>query len=366
MEMEHGGDILGASRFSGVAPEQLLDFSVNVTPLGIPDNIKQAMVESLDKAGVYPDLSKEHLNTAIASRYNLDKECVCCGNGASDLIFRIVFALRPEKALILAPTFVEYASALSCVTDDIESYDINHEDFQVREDILKKIVPGIDMVILCNPNNPTGQLIPKDILIQTAKKCGETGAWLLIDECFLEFVKDGEAYSMAEYLKAFPNTIILKSFTKMFGIAGLRLGYMLCADETICYLADHHGCDWNVNCVAEAAGLEALKSDDYVAEVVAYVEAEREFLTEGLRQLGIDVLSGAANYLLFHVPGEEELYEKLLSYGIMIRTCDNYENLGKDFYRIGVGEHKANQYLLECLQNLIDTGKLDVLTKEMI
>ncbi|HIU02066.1 MAG TPA: aminotransferase class I/II-fold pyridoxal phosphate-dependent enzyme [Candidatus Onthocola gallistercoris] len=363
MEMEHGGDILGASHLSGIAPDMLLDFSVNVTPLGIPEKIKTAMYESLGQAGLYPDLSKRRLNQAIGRKHHIPESWVCCGNGASDLIFRLVFALKPKKALILAPTFVEYASALCCVTGDIERYRVDHKDFMVREDILDRITERTDLVILCNPNNPTGQLIPRDLMIKIAGKCALTHTLLLIDECFLEFAENGKDYSMEKFLPAYPGMVILKSFTKMFGIAGLRLGYMLCSDSDLCRMADRFGCDWNVNCVAEAAGLAALECDDYVEKVVACVSKERAFLITSLESLGISVVHGKANYLLFRVPGEERLYEKLLAKGIMIRTCSNYDNLGRDYYRIGIRTPEDDRYLVRSLDEILRPEEAD--RKEM-
>lgn len=360
MKMEHGGDMTGASLRSGIPEERLLDFSVNVTPLGIPETIRKAMEDSLDRAGMYPDLSKKRLREAIGKKHHIPASWVCCGNGASDLIFRLVFALKPEKALILAPTFVEYASALRCVSCRIDHYRLSHEDFDVREDILEKITRSTDLVILCNPNNPTGRLIPKNLMEAVGKRCADVGAKLLVDECFLEFTKEPEKVSMEDRLERYPGMVLLKSFTKMFGIAGLRLGYMLCSDEGLCQAADRFGCDWNVNCVAEAAGLAALKADDHVREVVACVAEEREYLLNALGALGIQTVRGKANYLLFRIPGEDRLYEKLLEKGIMIRTCDNYEGLGKDYYRIGVRTHEENVRLVACLGELIKTpGKMN-------
>ncbi|MFR0985302.1 MAG: pyridoxal phosphate-dependent aminotransferase [Frisingicoccus sp.] len=295
--IHHGGKRRDGAAAADKRKEDMIDFSVNVTPLGIPGNIRRAMEESLSRAEWYPDDSKRNLKEALNIKYGLPVENICVGNGASDLIFRTVFALRPKRALVLAPTFAEYEAALRCVDAQIEYYEINHEDFQVKADICGQIYPETDMVFLCNPNNPTGLLMSKDSLMTVLKRCEATDTWMVVDECFLEFVRQGERYSLIGELAAHPKLLIIKSFTKMFGIAGLRLGYLLCGEEGLGDGIDKFGCDWNVNCVAEAAGLEALRSADYESKVLAYVETERKWLYEELMRLGLKVVSGQTNYL---------------------------------------------------------------------
>jgi threonine-phosphate decarboxylase len=357
--IHHGGKRMEGASVSGKREEDMMDFSVNVTPLGIPENIQKAMQESLSKAGWYPDDSKYRLKQALSERHNVPLSKICVGNGASDLIYRTVFALKPKKALVLAPTFAEYESALACVDATVSYYRMNHEDFDVKADLLKQMDDGVDMVFLCNPNNPTGRLIEKALVLAAADRCEAIGAWLVVDECFLEFVRHGEDFSMTGHLSGYSRLLILKSFTKMFGIAGLRLGYLLCGPEGLADRIDKAGCNWNVNCVAEAAGLEALRSQAYEKQVLDYVEAERKWLYERLSGMGFRVIPGQANYLLFEVlkntgrkSGSCEGHEReplgawLLRRGIMIRSCDDYENLDGNFYRIGINTHESNEQLI--------------------
>lgn len=360
--IHHGGKRRDGAIASDKKEEDMIDFSVNVTPLGIPENIRQAMEESLSRAGWYPDDTKRKLKEALSRKHNLPMVNICVGNGASDLIFRTVFALRPKRALVLAPTFAEYESALRCVDAGIEYYKINLKDFQVKADLCEQIHRDTDIVFLCNPNNPTGLLMSKDFLMSVLGRCEEMDTWMVVDECFLEFVRQGDTYSLIDVLLKHPKLLILKSFTKMFGIAGLRLGYLLCGQNGFGDIVDKFGCDWNVNCVAEAAGLEALRSEDYEKEVLDYVEKEREWLYEEFTRMGLKTVHGQANYLLFETPkggeragaskttgdgGRAALGEWLLQQGIMIRCCDDYENLNENFYRIGINTHEANEQLIE-------------------
>lgn len=330
----------------------MIDFSVNVTPLGIPENIQKAIRNSLDMAGCYPDYSKERLKRALAGEHHLEESQICVGNGASDVIFRLVFAFRPQHALVLAPTFGEYEAALKCVETDIDYYRINHDNFQVEEDILEQIHPDTDMVFLCNPNNPTGLLMSKTFVEKVLECCEKMDARLVVDECFLEFIKDGDKWSVTDKLMNHKGLVIIKSFTKMFGIAGLRLGYLMCGEEGLADKVDHFGCDWNVNCVAEAAGLEALKSKDYVEKVVNYISEEREWMYRELTAMGFRVIPGRANYLLFQNTRQdrEELGTYLEKSGILVRGCGDYENLDEHFYRIGINRHLENEKLLEAIR----------------
>ncbi len=354
-EIHHGGKRVPCAAAAGKKEEEMIDFSVNVTPLGIPENIRSAMEESLNRAGWYPDYSKERLKRALGAFHHLEPSHICMGNGAADVIYRTVFALKPKKALVLAPTFAEYAAALRCVDARIDSYRIDHADFQVKMDICEQIEADTEMVFLCNPNNPTGLLISKDIIEKVLKRCEAVGAWLVVDECFLEFIADGKKYSVIEDLLHHERLMIIKSFTKMFGIAGLRLGYLLCGKAGLAERIDRFGCDWNVNCVAEAAGLEALKSQDYIKKVIRYITKEREWLCRELTAMGFLTVHGAANYLLFKVPdgSRENLGKWLLKRGIMLRCCDDYENLDGTFYRIGMNRHEENRKLLEALKEWI-------------
>lgn len=329
----------------------MLSFLVNLTPLGIPEEIKKAMEESLSDVYDYPDKSKENLANAISLRYHVDSERICVGNGASDVIFRTVFALRPGKAVILAPMFGQYARALECVDAEIEAYHVNHEDFKVHEDIMDQIQPDTDMVCICNPNNPTGTILSKDKVIQLIEHCEQMDCWCVIDECFLEFVKDGDDYSVMDRLPQYNKLIIIKSFTKMYGIAGLRLGYVMCGQEGLAKKIDRYGCDWNVNRVAEAAGLAALEALEYENIVLEHTTKEREWMMQELRKYGFRVMDSVANFVFFEAPadGKENLGKWLLERGIEICPCGKYKNASDDYYRVAINTHDNNARLIEAI-----------------
>lgn len=329
----------------------MLSFLVNLTPLGIPENIKNAMIDSLSDVYDYPDKSKSNLAKAISGRYHVDPERICVGNGASDVIFRTVFALRPKKALILAPMFGQYERALNCVNADIHYYNMSHEDFKVHEDIMEQITEDTDMVCICNPNNPTGTIMTKEQVIKVAEHCQKMDCWFVLDECFLEFVENGDDYSVMDQLAKYDKLIIIKSFTKMYGIAGLRLGYALCGKDGMAAIIDMFGCEWNVNRVAEAAGLSALTALEYEQMVLEHTIRERQWLQEELRKFGFRVMESVANFVFFEAPakGKMNLGQWLLERDIEVCSCDKYKNASADYYRVAINTHDNNVKLIEMI-----------------
>ena len=348
-EYTHGGDVLTArSRYGGA----VLDFSTNLNPLGIPDQAAQAAAQADGSA--YPDALCRQLRQAIAAHDGVEAEQVICGNGAADLIFRLAFALRPQKALLLAPTFSEYEEALACVGCQVERYALDSaRDFDLDAGFLEAVTPGIELVFLCTPNNPTGRLISTQLLVEIARKCEAVGARLVVDECFLPLADEG-GQGLAPYLAEFPHLFLLRAFTKSYAMAGLRLGYGLSADRDLLERLSGFAQPWSVSAPAQAAGTAAFTlCPNWPEGARALVARERPILEVGLAELGCTVVPSQANYLLFRLEHVTDLKEKLLQKGILIRSCANYHNLGPDWYRVCVRGGEENRRLLAALKEVL-------------
>ena len=214
----------------------------------------------------------------------------------------MAWAAKPRTALVTAPTFAEYAAALESAGCAVRRHFLQAEvDFAVTDSILSSITPEVDMVFLCQPNNPTGQLTPLPLVERILRRCEACGALLVVDECFLDFLSDCNALTAKALLDS-KNLLILKAFTKLYGMAGVRLGYCLCANTALLEAMQAAGQPWAVSSLAQAAGLAALDETAYVAQVRALIAQQRPRLTAGLRALGLRVLDGRANYLLFQGP----------------------------------------------------------------
>ncbi|MBR5381967.1 MAG: aminotransferase class I/II-fold pyridoxal phosphate-dependent enzyme, partial [Oscillospiraceae bacterium] len=332
-ENPHGGDTYGKSIE--------LDFSANVTPLGTPESVREAMRGALREAHRYPDPHCRALVSAIAESEGVPESFVLCGAGAAELIFAFSAAVRPKTAAETAPTFTEYAAALSRGGTRIDRYALSEEDgFEVGEGFLRFLSgKKPEAVFLCNPNNPTGRLLSPDILDGTLDFCRKTGARLFLDECFLDLSDGGEGLTgrLAEH----PCLTIVKAFTKTYGLAGVRLGYCLSSDGELLRRLAAESPPWNVSVIAQAAGVAALKEKSFAEKARTLIREERTYLREELAKLGLSVNPSEANFLL--VKGPEGLADALEREGVAVRRCLNFAGLDGRWYRIAVRPHGENE-----------------------
>ena len=353
MELIHGGDWVGFFREYGRLP---LDFSASISPLGMPEGVERTAAEALAVADRYPDPLCRRLREALAVRFGLDPELVVCGGGTAELILRIALALRPGTALILTPTFAEYERTLSQVGARILRYTLRRENgFRVREDFLDRITEDVDMVILCEPNNPTGRTTPPSLLHAIWEKCEKKDTWLVADECYLPFLDAPREHTLTGKLMCSERLMVLRSFTKWYAMAGLRLGACLCGSGDLAAGLREAGAPWTVSSVAEAAGLAALREKAYDDRLRRVIGRERGRLAQGLRGLGCEVVPGEANFLLFSC-GARGLYTGLRERGILLRDCGNFEGLEPGWYRTAVRTEEENGRLLAVLEEVLGHG----------
>lgn len=350
MELVHGGDWAGYRAEFG---RDALDFSANVSPLGLPESVAAAITAALPTADRYPDPLCRELRAALGKAEQLSASRIVCGNGAADLIYRIAAALHPRRALLPAPTFAEYETALHTVGCAVEHFYLKEEnDFAVTEEFVNAVTDEIDIVFLCQPNNPTGRVTPPDIMKKLLVNCVYYGATLVVDECFLDFLPDREGLTMNRYLDhPAGRLIILKAFTKLYAMAGVRLGYALCSTTQQAALLQAAGQPWAVSSLAQAAGLAALGDTQYANRVRRLIGDERPKLAAGLRALGLRVVDGRANYLLFQAPAD--FGEKLRQHGAVVRSCGNYPGLDSTWYRTAVRTEKENEQLLKIVREVL-------------
>ena len=347
MVRTHGGDHAAFMEEYGTAP---LDFSANVSPLGVPEGVKAAVRRAAAEADRYPDPACRALCRAIALREDLPRGWLLCGNGASELLWRAVYAVRPRRALVTAPCFGEYEAALAAVGCELSRCPLDG-DFNVTEAFLDEIVPGLELAILCNPNNPTGRTIAPPLLREIVRRCGENGTRLLLDECFVDFLDEPERHTAKALLHSAPSLLILRAFTKLYGMAGLRLGYALCADTPFLGAMQSAGPPWSVSLPAQEAGLAALNENDYAERVRALIRSERPRLLSQLQSLGLRVIPGEANFLLFQ--SERPLLEPLKQRGILIRGCADFRGLDESWYRSAVRTGEDNDRLIAALKEIL-------------
>ena len=339
----HGGDVY--------KNRVRLDFSANVNPLGTPPQVRRAAARAAAELAAYPDPYCGRLRAGLAAALGTDARYILCGNGAAELIFQFALALRPRRAVLPVPAFSEYEAALTAAGCRPAFYPLRREDgFVLPEAILESVTADTDLVMLCSPNNPTGRCVPPALLDRLLARCRETGAWLFLDECFWELTDPDKAYTLVPELRENDRVLVLRAFTKLYGMAGARLGYAVCKNgdmlERMCRLVQ----PWNVSAPAQAAGEAALACAGWAERTEKLLCREKRYLLRELRALGLTVLPGDANFLM--LSGVPELYDRLLERQILIRRCGNYRGLDAGDCRIAVRTHAENAELIAALREL--------------
>ncbi len=343
----HGGDWAGFKSEYGKLP---LDFSASISPLGLPESVRKAAADALKMTDRYPDPLCRELRAALTAACGIPEEQIVCGNGASDLIYRICRVLHPRNAAVLTPGFAEYERALCAENSELDLIPLPEANgFRLTEETVQEIPQNCELLFLCNPNNPAGLLAERESVQMLLDRCRETGMCLVADECFLDFVERPEDHSLIPALRNTPDLVVLRAFTKTWAMAGLRLGYALCGNGLLARALRDDGPPWAVSGVAQAAGLAALREQAYVQTLREAISGERKRMLPALEAMGLRVIPGEANFLLFR-SADPELADKLRRRGILIRDCRNFRGLCAGWYRVAVRAPEENDRLLSALR----------------
>ena len=348
---DHGGNIFTVARTLGVTPEHILDFSASINPLGMSPMVRDALARSIDSLVHYPDTSHNELKHALATFHDIPPAHLTIANGSTELIYNIPALLPGKKALIISPSFSEYARALHQHHWDVQHFILTPENnFAIDTDKLElALAGGVDLLFICNPGNPSGTLYSERIIEKIYNLCLSAKTFMVLDEAFMDFCEEASAKRM---IVQGDNAVVLRSMTKFFGIPGLRLGYSI-SNATLAERLNAMGGPWSVNTLALAAGVAALQDARHNTETQEFIQRGRRSILEGLEQFPqLKVYPAGANYLLVEIKEgltSGELKERLLRHGIMIRDCASFMGLSERFFRIAVRTGVENKRLLECL-----------------
>ena len=355
----HGGEVLDAAGKSGFKRDEILDFSSSVNPLGPSKRALEAAKNGFKEIPAYPDSNSNVLRQAIAGHFSgLTKNNVICSNGSTELmyLFADTFMRCGDKAVIPAPTFSEYGNAIRRAGELPKFVKLN-KDFNIDAAPMEREMRGAKIVFLCNPNNPTSLLIPKQTLTRLLDKALEQNTLVFLDEDFLEFVENEKDLSMISNIKEYPNLFILRSFTKIFGLTGMRIGYGIASEEIVEALL-RAKIPWNVNCLAQVAAVAALSDVEHLRVTHDLIKKEKAQLTDELRQIeGFKIYPPDANFFFIdmHKTGltAAELAGRLLEEGILIRDCTSFQGIDQYFIRIAVKTRAENKKLIEAIKQAV-------------
>lgn len=329
---------------------KLLDFSSNVNPLGFPSTVKDAF-KNVSQVSIYPDSNSNELRIYLQKYTGFLKNQIIVGNGATEIIYNYCATfLRKQKVLIPIPTFSEYESAAKLNGATLyffKTMNLNHNLSEFQDMIEKK-----HCVFLCNPNNPTGVLIKKKNMLKILESAHDKSAMVFLDECFIELVPDGNE-SAASYLKEFDNLFILRSLTKSFGLAGLRIGYGL-GNKKMIEILQKIKIPWNVSGIAQHSAIKALSDKSHLPKTLDIIKKESKFLTDSISKIkGFTCYNSDTNFILIKSKiKSNQIQKKLLKQNILIRDCSTFHGLNDNFIRIAVRTHKENLKLVEALKKL--------------
>lgn len=352
---DHGGNAFSAARQLGVTPNEIIDFSASINPLGLSPLARKAIICALDTLVHYPDSSHHELRQALARHHNLPPANFAIANGSTELIYNLPVILPGKKALIISPSFSEYVRALAQHHWETQHFILTPDsNFSIDTEQLERILSsGINVLYLCNPGNPNGSLYPQRVIEKIYSLCIASGTFLVLDEAFMDFCEDASA---KRFVVQGDNAIVLRSMTKFFGIPGLRLGYAIC-NSTLAERLDAMGGPWSVNNLALAAGVATLQDNRHNLQTTELIRQERRSLHEKLEQFPqFKVYPSSVNYLLVEIKeglSARELRDRLLHHRILIRDCSSFMGLTGAFFRVAVRTRLENDRLLDCLKRIL-------------
>lgn len=356
MKDVHGGNIWEACARAGLPLDEIIDFSASINPLGIPKAAAAAVRSGLALTGPYPDPDSKALVAAISEGHGVEAADIIPGNGSTEFIFLMPRILKPKRALIAEPAFSEYRAALEltgCRVDSITSrrsasfsLDLGRLDAMLRR--------GYDVFILANPANPTGAVLEKDAVLEVARLCARQSTTFVVDEAFADFCENVSIKAEAGRLK---NTVVLRSMTKFFSMAGLRLGFIVSNRRLIKGFAREKP-PWSVNTLASFAGVAALKDSRYAGKTLRWLSVERPALFEGLSGIkGITPYPSVANYIMARIDHPQtdalSLRDALFRKKILVRELAAFRGLGRSYFRVAVRSAEDNRLLLEGMKEAL-------------
>ncbi|MCI5952326.1 MAG: aminotransferase class I/II-fold pyridoxal phosphate-dependent enzyme [Anaerostipes sp.] len=356
----HGSDLEKVEKVFGIKKEDITSFGANVNPLGISPMLRANLSAHIDAITSYPDREYTDLRNAISIYTNAPLSSIMVGNGSTELIGLFIQIQNPKKALILSPTYSEYEREISlsggsCLYHYLKEENQFHIDIDA---LLADITAEIDLLIICNPNNPTSTIIPRQEMEQIVKHCQKTDTFVLIDETYIEFSPDMEAVTSIPLTKHYPNMVILRGISKFFAAPGLRLGYSICSNEALYDRMKEIKNPWTINSLAGVAGEIMFSDHDYIHHSKAFTHTERAYCQEQLDAMDhVRYYDSYGNFILVKILKEgltsSDLFVHCIKKGLMIRDCSDFAGLDETFVRFCFMSHEKNVALMDAFREVL-------------
>lgn len=355
----HGSDLEKIADYYHLSKENIVLFGANVNPLGLSGQVKKDLAAHLDVISSYPDRNYTDLKKAIASYTGTSAEHIVVGNGSTELISLLISQRAPKKALLLGPTYSEYARELNLVGGTLEYYNLKEErDFKLDiSDLTDALKSDIDLLIICNPNNPTSSAVSTPDIRELLAVCRSLGIFVMIDETYIEFAPKGAALSAVPLVPEFDNFMVIRGVSKFFAAPGLRFGYGLTSNQAFLQTLLTHQNPWSLNSVGAYAGERMLKDTDYIKKTWTLIDSERTRMCTELSGLDtVKIYPAYANFVLVRILKEGltsfDVFEKAIHQNLMIRDCSSFESLNGEYVRFCIMNPEDNDRLLDVFRSL--------------
>lgn len=356
----HGSDIEKICEYYHLKKEDIINFGANVNPLGLSASVKAALASHLDILSSYPDREYTSLREVLSAYCRIPSDYILPGNGSSELISLLIDALSPKHTLILGPTYSEYSRELSFSGSTQEYYHLKEEqDFRLDADDLCTVLDkgNYDLLIICNPNNPTSSAILHDDMEKLLCFCADHGVFVMIDETYVEFAPDIEAVTAVPFTQRFTNLCVLRGVSKFFAAPGMRLGYAVTGNPDFLRKMKEKQIPWSLNSAGAYAGELLFQDQDYIDRTRQLILTERGRMYDALSQLAsFKVFQPYANFLLLKILKEGktafDVFETCIKNGLMIRDCSSFQCLDGEFVRFCIMMPEDNSRLLKVLEKV--------------
>lgn len=354
----HGSDLEKIAEYYHLPKEEIIQFGANVNPLGLSEHIKQELTAHLDIISSYPDRNYTSLKKAISRYCGCTPENVVVGNGSTELISLLISQRSAKKALVLGPTYSEYERELSLTGGCLSYYNLKESDNFILDtkDFINSITSGTDLVIICNPNNPTSSAVSQNDMEKIADYCHTKNIFVMIDETYVEFAPDMAAVTAIPLTERYDNLMVIRGVSKFFAAPGLRFGYAVTSNRRFLTMLLTHQNPWSLNSIGAFAGELMLQDQEYIEKTWKLIDSERRRLYQELKKLdAFKVYPAYANFILLRILKEDvtsfQVFEAAIREKMMIRDCSSFQSLNGEFVRFCIMMPEDNQRLLSVFQN---------------
>lgn len=360
----HGSDLEKIEKIYGIKKEEITSFSANVNPLGICPKMQEVLSTHLNVITSYPDREYTELRKAIAAYCHTKPEYIMVGNGSTELISLFIRSRRPRHALILSPTYSEYEREIGLSGGVCHYLPLSSEDnFALSGERLEEALSqnNIDLLILCNPNNPTSSALFTGQMQEILTLASAHGTSVIVDETYCEFTPDTEKISAIPLVPLFPNLVVLRGVSKFFASPGLRLGYAITSDSALLAYIEEHKDPWTINSLADLAGRVMFTDNDYIQSVRSLIQNERTRVCEKLRALpGLTVFEPYANFVLVRIDRDDldadKVFDAAIREKMMLRNCSDFPGLDNRYFRLCFMMPEDNDRLMTLLDGMFSKG----------